>query len=115
MSQGAIYLYIGLEYECRIEHKGEWPRSAEGHLGITSVCSDLGQVVDQFFDEDQSEFWPGVFHYEVVEGLGCWLWENFDCDVEAFYAKLTEATDQWRAEGQRQFNRASELMTRTLP
>jgi hypothetical protein len=95
MSNTSIFVFIGLD-TARQAALNIWPENDNGLMGVASACAAAAVVVDKFLEEDLSENYPGVFHYEVTEQLGGWLYDNINATSEQVAQQLHSMVEKWR-------------------
>lgn len=91
----AIYLWTGLKPTV----KQALADSFGGEIGIAAWIAGFAPVVDAKFESLTGNL-PGVFHYEVVEEMGCWLGNNPQAADEQFKDQLDHLTALFIAQGQ---------------
>lgn len=112
MSNTSIFVFVGLD-AARRAALNIWPNSSDGFMGIASACAAAAVVVDKFLEEDLSDNFPGVFHYDVTEELGAWLFDNIEATPEQVAQQLHSMVDKWRSDSK--FNvTIRAIVTKTL-
>lgn len=91
----AIFLWAGMTEEGR----QQLAESHGGQIGLADWISSLAEIVERKFDELPDDL-PGVYHYEVVEPMGLWLWASHPMDQKSFEAERECRTQQFLASGQ---------------
>lgn len=89
MSVSSIYLYIGFQSACTA-HADDLSKVIvdEGHIGVAQLCANKSKLIDAMLQMNPSVAFPGVFHYDVTEVMGQWLYHHISQDDEAFIQKL---------------------------
>lgn len=99
----AIYLAFGFEQAHREDpvpaqpvYDG-WSESCQGQVGIMRQMIWYAELIEQWL-ESEPRVYPGVFHYEVVEPLGAWLYGCGDLTEDTLKAELARRTAEWMKE-----------------
>lgn len=94
----AIFLFIGLDAERRNQPKATWPDTTpdEGFLGLVERIDSFAAIVDSFLGKADGIDFPGVFHYDVTESLGAWLFSHIDASPEECLAEVARFVNAWK-------------------
>ena len=105
-----VYLKDGFVLEGdKFENRDKYEFQADTHGGHIGIVSDLYAYAEWIEEHLETHYkdaqdWCGVFHYEVTEDLGKWLFENPDAFLDnvaspEFIAHATSAISRWFVTG----------------
>lgn len=95
----AIYLHIGFEIARRMNPEERYDATVDqhgGHLNVVRRIAACALWANSVLPSLSQDF-PGVFHYQVTEYLGIWLFSNLNASQDEFVAKLKEMARDERA------------------
>lgn len=90
----AIFLWEGMTEEGR----RKLADSHGGQIGLADWVSSFAELVEDKFAGLPDDL-PGVYHYEVVEPMGLWLWSSEGVDQNSFARELDRRTLLFLAAG----------------
>ena len=72
----------------------------DGYIGIVSDFAIYAEWIEEFLSDNyRTQDFPGVFHYEVTEELGKWLFNHPDATPQQFFGHAAFEIDEWFAKG----------------
>ncbi len=89
-SVSSIFLWQGLGEEARAslaERRG-------GQIGLADWLTPFAAVCERMYDRLKDDL-PGVYHYEIVEEMGAWLWEQNSPNLVSFTTELESRVTRW--------------------
>ena len=78
ISEITAFLYAGAIQHPTLGSNGKGMRldSWNGHTGFVGHCTDYAIAIDEWLSTQSDDF-PGVLAYELIEPMGEWLIEKF--------------------------------------
>ena len=66
-----------------------------GHIGFVSEVVPLADMVATEIAKRDGQDFPGVFEYEVTEGIGKWYAENYEATTEQMLEYVASSVEEW--------------------
>lgn len=103
ITAAGICLWKGFEFTHRDHGYPPFREEHGGYIELVEWIASFAPTVAEFLATEESEEHPGVFHYEITEGLGEWLFNHPAATVPQFREDLERRFDEWMADNMTDF------------